>query len=467
MKRNGIAALVAAAALLTAGVFAAVAVPEFSAAPGNGYSRQTALVAPISRGRFGVNVATWDTPITDPGAISSIREMGFGLQQYPNDPAYNWQTNLDYNVGSKTWDPYPQALSLRRWGVVLRATGQRGIYIVDYGHNPSWTGGDTVRNVQKVTEYILQNHIPVSGMVIGSEEYGSWRYPYNLWTQKTAWQYAQVTARFARAIRAIDPKMLVGADFDTHSNGPPGPLGRLWNRTVLRVDAPYIQFLSIHIYPTDSASSNTRLLQNMIARIPKVLGYARSEIRTRAPRYASRIRLWATEFNPENGVVTPQTIGLSYGADLILGLLLTDAYGSRRTLWWDLYNGGFQYNPITEKDTNLYDTEPGTEYGTFGLLSYGVGPQPPANAPFPDARAYAQFMRAVGRGGTLYLWPSPRLVAAEIVTARRDTWFVVNPTSAAQTAAVAGREVSVPADQFEEVTAKASVPAGKVGGNGF
>lgn len=397
LNRRQVAAVLAAIALIVAMVAAWLGNP-LQAATTTSVASSNAGVT-ISPAMFGVNVGTWEQQLLDPSTIPTLRQLGLGMQRFPNPGGiYNWMSNQALSPTGQ-WNPQP--VSLDRWGKILKASGMQGLYIVPYGFDPTGKAGEPISDVQSLTRYIVAHHIPVTAMEIGSEEYLGGTI--NLHQQKTPQRYAQLAAQMAQAIHAIDPAMQVGVDFDLPENPTqPDANALAWDQAVLSADAPYVQFVSVHAYPLPVVQDDPHLLQSLHDYIRDDMRFIQDQLNQYAGPNASHLGIWITEYNPYNGA-SAQSLQPVFEAAATESLLLWTQYGADKVFWWSLHGDAKAPVPTGQAISSTYlVTDPHANFGTFGLASEAIAPQPqPVNRLYPAGQAIAQLMQAVGPKATL------------------------------------------------------------------
>lgn len=400
---------------------------------------------PVTPSMFGVNVSGWDPWMLTSSGVKAIQSMGFGVQQFPNCPwIYNWSTNKSLNNGS--WYPIP--VSLNQWATELQQTHNKGLYIVPYGFNRTGTGGATVGTVTRLTKYIVQHHEPVSAMVIGSEQYGGWAQ--NIHHQRTAQRYAQLSAQMAQAIHKIDPSMQVGIDYALPANvTQSNSASTMWNRTVLSVAGPYVQFVSVHIYPLNQVQGDVSLLQSLHNELALDMNYVSQQIHQYAGTAANHLSIWITEFNPY-GLESAQSVKPVFGSALIQSYLQMMSEGAKQVDWWAMYGDAHVPQPPGSVAYNTpLATGNNAPFASNGLASEGIAPQPqPVNGLYPTGTAYQAMMQLVGRRATLQIDPSLyskyHVFAAAIHHKTFEDWVVINDSHQTTTVTVAGQKKKIP-----------------------
>ncbi len=404
-----------------------------------------AMNVEITPTMFGANVSGWDPWMLNPSGVSAIKSMGFTVQQFPNCPwIYNWSTNQSLNGGK--WYPIP--VSLNQWSQELTQTHNTGLYIVPYGFNRTGTAGATVSTVQSLTSYIVQHHEPISAMVIGSEQYGNWAQ--NLHQRQTALRYAQLSIEMAQAIHAIDPAMKVGVDYNLPANITQADLqSTSWNKTVISMTAPYVQFVSVHIYPLNQVQSNVSLLQSLYVQLSSDMHYVDQQVQQFSGNSRNHLAVWITEFNPY-GLQSAQSVQPAFGAALIQSYLEMMSMGAKQVDWWAMYGDAHVPQPLGSVATNTpLATGSEKSFASNGLVSEAIAPQPPIeNSLYSTGMAYRQMMQLIGRGATLVidssLYHTYHVFAAEIRHQNTEDWIVINDSHDTATVVMSGQQRSLP-----------------------
>lgn len=426
-KWANIAASVSTAVFCTV-AFDAIPAPAISAA-----AVPRPLTVPVSRTDYGINVFSYDSQMNSPSTVTGITRLGVGMQQFPNANEWSWTSNTFRDGGVAP-------VSLRDWGHILKATNNQGLFIFNYDENPSFTGGGTPADAAQLTQYIVKNHLPISAIVIGSEEYGAWDHYANLNPSFSAQYYAAQAAKIAQAIHGIDPFMKVGISFDLGQE----PRDLHWDQTVLRVDAPYINFVSIHDYPNAQPLSNAKLLAALPVEIAQAMSFVKNEIAVNVPaRRAENIQIWVTEFNPY-GQPGPQSTQPIYGAAMVESAMLWRAYGAAKLFIWS-YDGQ-AHSPARSWPV---DTSPNTPYGLFALAGDGQAPELPRNQLYPSGQSLAQYLWAIGSGGTLSVWMTRHEVIGQVQSSAGTHVFAINTTNNTQTVALSASRLILPAASMQ------------------
>lgn len=399
------------------------------------------ITTPISRSDYGIDVFSYDSQLNLPSTVPTLKTLGMGMQQFPNDNQWSWVTN-SFRNGEQG------AVSLSDWANILQATGNSGLFIFNYDENPTFTGGGDAGDATTLTQYIVSHHLPISAIVIGSEEYGPWDFSANMNPSDSAAYYAQSAAQIAQAIHAVDPSMKVGVSFSLGM----GSYSRTWNQTVLRADAPYINFVSIHDYPISSALSNSGLLTQIPSYITTAMNYVHDEIAANVPAAQARhIQTWVTEYNPY-GEPGAQSTSAVYGAAMVESAMLWRTEGASKLFVWSYDGQAHVATPSWPVATNA--TAP---FGLFALAGDGQSPELLANTLYPSGQALSQFMNAIGQGGVLSTWSNADFVVGSVTSNATSSLFLVNKTASIQSIAVNGQTYAVTAASMLNTTTTAPI----------
>jgi len=363
---------------------------------------------------YGVDVFSYDTQLLASSTVPTIETLGMGMQQFPNENQWSWVTNTFRGGGTAP-------VSLARWGQLLTATHNTGLFIFDYDENPTFTGGGTPADATQLTQYIVQHHLPITAIVIGSEEYGRWDHSTNLNPSFSAEYYATQVLHIAQAIHAVDPAMQVGVSFDLGD----GPNGLLWDQTVLRTDAAAIQFVSIHDYPNATLRSNTGLLTELPQEIAQAMAEVQTEIAANVPPgQATRLKTWVTEYNPY-GEPGPQSTASVYGAEMVESAMLWRLDGAQKLFLWS-YDG----QAHTTAAGWLLATKNEKPFGLFALTGDGQSPELGENALYPSGQALSEYLQAMAGGPTsLAVSQTPQGYAGTVGTGPTTSTFLINTSA--------------------------------------
>jgi hypothetical protein len=326
----------------------------------------------VPSGGVGLNTAVYDMNMNDATASSLMKAAGIRELRYPGGSvadAYHWKT---HTVTGGSWAA-PNT-DFDHFMATAKAVGAQPIVTANYGSGTPQEAADWVRyaNVEKhygVKYWEIGNEIP------GNGHYGS-RWEVDTHTDKSPAAYARNLIAYAKAMKAVDPTVKIGAVVTTPGSWPDGVTGpgdsADWNHTVLSMAASSIDFVIDHWYPGGTSTAD---LLNTPAKIAAVSSSLRSLIATYAGSHAASVELAVTETDSGISPATTSQAAALYAPDTYMSWL---EHGAFNVDWWDLHNGanGAPTTVNGEKD-----------YQDGGVLSSGSctggGCEPARETPFP------------------------------------------------------------------------------------
>ncbi|MBY8874275.1 cellulose binding domain-containing protein [Micromonospora sp. PLK6-60] len=382
-----------AASLLLAAAGLAGAAPAGAAAAADPVTvtvNARAGLATVPDTALGVNHAIWDSNLGTAETSDLLRAAGVRMLRYPGGSyadIYHWRTHTapgGYVAPNTDFDTFMAA---------TRRVGAQPMIIANYGTGTPAEAADWVRYANVTKKYGAKY------WTVGNENYGNGLYG-SAWEaddhpDKSATQYANMVVEYADAMKAVDPTIKVGAVLTMPGNWPdgikadadPGP----WNRTVLEIAGPKIDFVDVHWYPGGNAAESL----SRTAHIDDAMYLLREALTRYAGPGAARIGISFTELNVGQGQNTQP--GALFLADAYSDLLENGVFTAQ---WWNVHNGIGEVSTVAGQ----------TDYGDFGMLSSGGCTadgsvcEPPLNTPFAPyhglsmmnlfARPGDQFIRA-------------------------------------------------------------------------
>ncbi len=386
------------AALLVLALTAAVPV---AAPPGAAADADVTVVVNAMAGlekvapeAIGVNHAIWDAQLGTPEVADLMRDAGVRTMRYPGgsySDIYHWETHTapgGYVAPNTDFDHFMAG---------VRRAGAQPIVTANYGTGTPEEAAGWVRyaNVEK--------NYGVRYWEIGNENYGNGHYGAN-WEaddhpDKSPAQYATLVRDYARAMKAVDPSIKIGAVLTTPGEWPDGITAEgdagPWNQVVLSTAGADIDYGIVHWYPTGESAEDVLPKTNRIADQVRL-------VREQARRYAGKdIGIAMTELNTSYGRNTQP--GALFAADAYATLM---ANGVFTVDWWNVHNGLERVSTIAGRQ----------DFHDFGLLSSGSCTadgtvcQPAMNTPFAPYHALAMLSR--------FTRPGDQLVAASTSDAK-------------------------------------------------
>src|SRR4051794_38888536 len=166
---------------------------------------------------LGVNDAVWDAELGTTAVSDLLKGAGVGMIRYPGGSygdIYHWKDNTapgGYVAPNTDFDTFMAS---------VRRVGGQPMIIANYGTGTPEEAADWVRYANVTKGYGARY------WTIGNENYGNGHYGSN-WeaddhSDKSPAAYAAGVVAYARAMKAVDPSIKVGAVLTTPGNWPDG-----------------------------------------------------------------------------------------------------------------------------------------------------------------------------------------------------------------------------------------------------
>jgi hypothetical protein len=369
-------AALSAVLLVASGATVSLSLPAAQAATGTATVtvNTRAGLATVAETALGVNHAIWDTELGTNAVSDLLKNAGVRMVRYPGGSygdIYHWETHTapgGYVAPNTDFDTFMAG---------AQRVGAQPMIIANYGTGTPAEAAGWVRYANVTKGY------GVKYWTVGNENYGNGHYG-SAWeaddhADKSPAGYAGLVVQFADAMKAVDPTVKVGAVLTMPANWPDGIVAGgdtgTWNRTVLSIAGPKIDFVDVHWYPGGGSAAEALTRTEHIGDAMYLL---RQDINRFAGANAARIGISLTEMNVGVGQNTQP--GALFLADAYSTLL---ANGVFTVQWWNVHNGIGNVSTVAGQ----------TDYGDFGLLSSGtcladgVTCEPPLNTPFAPYHA--------------------------------------------------------------------------------
>lgn len=244
----------------------------------------------------------------DPALLGYAKSMGVSLIRYPGGmyaDFYHWQNGVG-PLGSRPVVPFRVGdtdtgrISLGTDEALGFARDANGELLVTVN-----VGTGTVQEAAAWVRYVNSSRLKVKYWEIGNEVYIRDSSPAQLAINMDPATYANKFVSFARAMRAADPRILIGA-IGGVNRGAYSLVGYpAWNETVLGIAGADMDFLAIHnayapvnVRDSDDVRAVYSALLAAPALIANDLALVTRQIQTNAPQYASKISIAVTEWGP-------------------------------------------------------------------------------------------------------------------------------------------------------------------------
>ncbi|MET7330931.1 cellulose binding domain-containing protein [Nonomuraea sp. NPDC005650] len=325
-------------------------------------------LATIPAAGVGMNVAVWDGRMNDPATSTLLKDAGVKAVRYPGGgyaDGYHWQTHTveggGYVAPNTGFDAYV---------ATSRAAGAQPVVTANYGSGTAQEAADWVRYANVTKGYGIK-YWEIGNEVYGNGHYGA-EWELDKHASKSPATYATNLLDYVTAMKAVDPTIKIGAVLTTPGNWPDGVVGpgdtMDWNRTVMSIAGPRIDFVIVHHYP--NSANEAELVTKPQAEVPGMTSALRALINQYAGGNAPNVGIAVTE-DSSNYALNTSPSGL-YAPDVYLTWMENGAFNID---WWNLRNG---------TDCSKVTTIQGaTDYNDGGVVSSGASCEPPANTPFP------------------------------------------------------------------------------------
>jgi hypothetical protein len=405
------------AAVLAAGTAVAVsvlAVPPAAAAtaPGSGGTTVTVDTGHVlaTAGAAATGVNDWQN---DPLSVSRgndprwaaagvrVRELNTG----PFDDTYRWRTNTEDPDPVTAPDGPPTPVPWQQWVASAKRDHQQMMVHVNYGSTADAGPGGTDIGPQEAADWVRQanivDHDGIHYWMIGEEVWGN-GYFYQPPSEpdhhadKSPTAYGQNVARFAAAMKAVDPSIEIGVEAAPFVGG-----GAAWDAPLLKAAGPGVDFVDIHPYPFDGGPDSDVFAWPR-ATATQMLADLRSAITSTEGGHPVSIVAGETNLTAvgptTQSVTAPSALFAADDVDTLL------EQGASTVNWFVSHLG------ITADAPGAVDDPDGTGYGTWALLSDGDcatpadGKQvcaPPVNTPYPAYYGYALAAHLASPGAKL------------------------------------------------------------------
>ncbi len=354
---------------------------------------------------FGLNTAVWDSHMTTPFTVRSLRRAGVKFFRFPGgslSDVYHWQTNQ--SEGSN----YKWAVDFDQFMGMVRAVGAKALVTVNYGTGTPQEAAAWVRYANKV------RHYHVEYWEVGNECYGGWEKD-NHSSPHDAYTYAVNAAAYIHAMKAADPSIHVGVVVITGQNAyanskdkpvlntHTGHMHNGWTPVVLstlRKLHVLPDFVIYHRYEQGPGRENDAALLQKAKTWPDDAEELLKQLRDYYGKQSGQIALFCTENNSvysNTGKQTTSIVNALYLADS-LGSILDTPF--QAWVWWDLRNGEDAKN---NNSPALYGWR---NYGDYGIMGQG-------KTRYPTYYAYRMFRHFVRAGDAM----APAQSSSDLLTA--------------------------------------------------
>ncbi|WP_405956817.1 cellulose-binding protein [Streptomyces phaeochromogenes] len=322
----------------------------------------------------GLNTGVGDDRMGTAKVTSLMKAAGVRQLRYPGGSGaddFHWKT---HTMGNGGW--IVPNTDFDSFMATAKKVGAQPILTANYGSGTPKEAADWVKYANVDKGY------GVKYWEIGNEVYGNGHYANGKgWetdnhADKSPKEYGKNLVAYAKAMKAVDPTVKIGAVLTTPGGWPdkekaPGDSAD-WNNTVLSIAGSSVDFVIVHWYPGGKTAAD---LLNTPSKIAGVTSELRSLIAKYAGSRAASVEIAVTETDAEFSPVKTSQAAALFAPDTYMTWF---EQGATHVDWWNLHNGSGDAPTTVNGETDYQDG---------GILSAGTCAggkcQPPRDTPFP------------------------------------------------------------------------------------
>jgi hypothetical protein len=368
--------VVGTVAVLAASAGVGAQAPSAGAAPTVGISVDAGIsLGTVPSSGAGLNTGFGDEHMGDAQVTSLMKAAGVRQLRYPGGSGaddYHWKTHTSGDGSG--W--IPSNTDFDHFMATAKTVGAQPILTANYGSGTPQEAADWVKYANIDKGYGVK-YWEIGNEVYGNGHYGNGKgWELDKHADKSPTAYATNLIAYAKAMKAVDPKVKIGAVLTTPGGWPdtekaPGDSAD-WNNTVLSIAASSIDFVIVHWYPGGTTTAD-------LLKTPSQIAGATSTLRSLIAKYVG-----SHAASVEIAVTETDAVGSPALTSQAAALFAPDTYmtwfeqGATHVDWWNLHNGSGEAPTTVNGET---------DYRDGGVLSAGTCAggkcQPPRDTPFP------------------------------------------------------------------------------------
>jgi LPXTG-motif cell wall-anchored protein len=350
-----------AVAVLAASAGVGALAPSADAAPTVGIKVDagTSLGTVPSSG-VGLNTGFGDEHMGTPKVTSLMKAAGVRQLRYPGGSGaddYHWKTHTSGDGSG--W--IPSNTNFDHFMATAKKVGAQPILTANYGSGTPQEAADWVKYANVDKGYGVK-YWEIGNEVYGNGHYGNGKgWETDNHADKSPKEYGKNLVAYSKAMKAVDPKVKIGAVLTTPGFWPdaekaPGDSAD-WNNTVLSIAGRSIDFVIVHWYPGGTTTAD---LLNTPSRIAGVRSSLRSLIAKYTGSRAASVEIAVTETDAVGSPALTSQAAALFAPDTYMTWF---EQGATHVDWWNLHNG------TDQAPTTVHGQ---TDYQDGGILSAGT-----------------------------------------------------------------------------------------------
>ncbi|MBD3346577.1 MAG: carbohydrate-binding protein [Chitinivibrionales bacterium] len=300
----------------------------------------------INPGLFGINAALWDGDLLKPATAKHVKAVDHNVVRYPGGlraDEDHWQEVLQRKDWMVDTDEFMEFCA---------TTDNEAMITVNFGRGTPEEAAAWVKHIN------VDSKDKVKLWEIGNELYGDWHA-----NHCTAEEYGKRAAEFIKAMKAVDPSILVGVVWVLEGE---------WNKVVFEYTKDLADAVIVHHYPQHAGEENDFAL--LVA--PQSLDDIIPSVRRQVNEYGNaekEYEIWLTEWNSVDFKPGPQTLTIVNALFVADYLGVLAKHNIEQASYWDIHNDitpeGGDYGYLSRTGAPDGDNVPRPSYWAFKLAS--------------------------------------------------------------------------------------------------
>lgn len=304
------------------------------------------VTAKINEGIFGINAALWDGDMLDGKTSKYVKAVNHKVLRYPGG------LRADEDHWKEVLAKKDHHVDIDEFLEFCKETGTEPMITVNFGTGTPQEAADWVHHVNKVKK------ANVRLWEVGNELYGDWHANHT-----TAEDYGKRTAEFIKAMKKVDPNILVTVVWVLEGE---------WNKVVFEHTKDLADGVIVHHYPQHSGEENDQALLAAPQSLDEIIPGVKRQIKEFG-KPGRKYEIWLTEWNSVDFKPGPQTLSWINGLFVADYLGMLARHNIEQADYWDIHNNlteqGGDYGYLSRAGAPDGDNVPRPSYHAFKLAS--------------------------------------------------------------------------------------------------